>query len=334
MADEHGLDFGGTEPLSGDLDRVVGATENVPEPILVHRSPIPVDPDVGESAPVRLKITIGIFPETARHADPRLADDKLAHLSTNRRSFFIYDIGGDARHGSGKRAGLKRRQNVPRNETARSLSASRIIDNRQAAPSGGVKKPEPRIRIPGLSRGAENAQGRKVMLLCGGAAVTHETANQSRRDAENAHPMALDERPQTIRPRKIQSSFVKNHRRAEKGCTKNFPRPHHPSHVRHPVKHVLFSDIEAKQHVLSGLDRKSAVRVKRPFRPSGRSRGVNDHQRIFSVGPFRFRLIALFPALSIPPPSPTRIPRTRNPNPPKTNKFPTEGKKAKTPTAP
>src|SRR5438093_13480096 len=87
MAYEHGLDFGGTEPLSGDLDRVVGAAENVPETILIHRSPIPVDPDVGESAPVGLKITIGIFPKTARHADPGLADDKLAHLSTNRRSF-------------------------------------------------------------------------------------------------------------------------------------------------------------------------------------------------------------------------------------------------------
>src|SRR5205809_978520 len=205
----------------------------------------------------------------------------------------------------------------PSSSTAAQSPWTQTSENRQAAPSGGVEKPEPRIRIPGLSRGAENAQGRKVMLLCGSAAVTHETANQSRRDAENTHPMALDERPQTIRPRKIQSSLVKNHRRAEKGCTKNFPRPHHPSHVRHPVKHVLLSDIEAKQHVLRGLDRKTAVRVKRPFRPSGRSRGVNDHQRIFSVGPFRFRLIALLPDLFMPPPVATPSPRNRNPNPPK-----------------
>ena len=166
------------------------------------------------------------------------------------------------------------------------------------------------------------------MLLCGSAAVTHETANQSRRDAENTHPMALDERPQTIRPRKIQSSLVKNHRRAEKGCTKNFPRPHHPSHVRHPVKHVLLSDIEAKQHVLRGLDRKTAVRVKRPFRPSGRSRGVNDHQRIFSIGPFRFRLIALLPDLFMPPPVATRSPRNRNPKPPKNEHVLDGGRRA------
>src|SRR5206468_2553196 len=70
-------------------------------------------------------------------------------------------------------------------------------------------------------------------------------------------------------------------------------------------------------HVLRRLDRKTAVRVKRPFRPSGRSRGVNDQQRIFSIGPFRFRLIALLPDLFMPPPVATRSPRNRNPKPPK-----------------
>ena len=80
MADEHGLDFGGAEPFAGNFDRVVGAAENVPETIFINRSPIAVDPNVGESTPVGLKIAFRIFPETTRHADPRLTDDELADL--------------------------------------------------------------------------------------------------------------------------------------------------------------------------------------------------------------------------------------------------------------
>ena len=153
------------------------------------------------------------------------------------------------------------------------------------------------------------------MLLRRAGSVAHETPNQSRRDAENAHPMLLDKRPQTIRSGKIQSSLVKNHCRAEQGCAENLPRPHHPSHVRHPVKHVFSSNIEAKQHVLGSFDRKTTVGVKGSFGPAGRSRGVNDHHRIFSVGPFRFRFVALSPNLFMPPPVAIRSPRNRNSKP-------------------
>src|SRR5437899_11846678 len=109
------------------------------------------------------------------------------------------------------------------------------------------------------------------MLLHRAGSVAHETPNQSRRDAENAHTMLLDKRPQTTRAGKIQCSLVKNHWRAEKGRAENLPRPHHPSHVRHPVKNIFLSNIEAKQHVLRSLDRKPTVGVKGSFGPTGRS---------------------------------------------------------------
>src|SRR6266481_3845314 len=153
------------------------------------------------------------------------------------------------------------------------------------------------------------------MLLRRASSVTHETPNQGRRDAENAHPMLLDKRPQTIRSGKIQCSLVKNYCRAEKGRAENLPRPHHPSHVRHPVKNIFLSNIEAKQHVLCSFDRKPTVGVKGSFGPAGRSRGVNDHHGIFSVGPFRLRFVPLSPNLLMPPPVTTRNPRNRNPKP-------------------
>src|SRR6516162_6394640 len=117
MADEHGLDFGGTEPFSSNFGRVVRATENVPETIFVHGSPIAVDPNIGEPAPISLKIPLRIFPEAARHADPRLPHDELADLSAHRHSIFIDDIGGNARHRSRKSTGLERRENVTADQT-------------------------------------------------------------------------------------------------------------------------------------------------------------------------------------------------------------------------
>src|SRR5215813_9035773 len=109
------------------------------------------------------------------------------------------------------------------------------------------------------------------MLLRRNGAVTHETSDQSRRDAKNAHSILLDERPQTIRSGKIQRPIVKNHRRTEKSCAKHLPRPHHPSHVRHPVKNVLLSHIKAKHHVLSSFDRKPTVGVNGSFGSASRA---------------------------------------------------------------
>ena len=142
--------------------------------------------------------------------------------------------------------------------------------------------------------------------------MAHETSNQSRRDTENAHAMLLDQRPQTIRSGKIQCPLVEHHCRAEQGYAENLPRPHHPSHVRHPVKHVFSSNIEAKQHVLGGLDRKPTVGVKGSFGPTGRSGRVNDHQRIFSVGLFGFDFVALSLNLFMPPPVAIRSPWNRD----------------------
>src|SRR5215475_10822402 len=109
------------------------------------------------------------------------------------------------------------------------------------------------------------------MLLRRNGSVTHETSNQSRRDAENTHPISLDERPQTIRSGKIQCALVVNHRRTENGCAKHLPRPHHPSHVRHPVENVILSHIKAEHHVLSSFDWKTTVSVNGSLGPAGRT---------------------------------------------------------------
>src|SRR5215475_7260354 len=118
MANQNRFNFGWAEALAGNLDRVVGATQNVPETIFIDSSPIAVDPDIWESTPIGLQIALRILPKSARHTDPRLADDELANLPAYRSSFFIHHIGVDARHGSGKSARLERRENVAYDEAA------------------------------------------------------------------------------------------------------------------------------------------------------------------------------------------------------------------------
>ena len=45
--ESRGLHLRRAHPLARDLDGVIGATQDVPEPILVDLRPVAVDPDVG-----------------------------------------------------------------------------------------------------------------------------------------------------------------------------------------------------------------------------------------------------------------------------------------------
>src|SRR5206468_12175488 len=80
MCDQNRFHFGGTEPLAGYFNRVIAAAQNVPESIVIGRGPIAVDPDVGKSRPIGVDVTLSIFPEAARHSNPRLADYEFADL--------------------------------------------------------------------------------------------------------------------------------------------------------------------------------------------------------------------------------------------------------------
>ena len=55
--------------------------------------------------------------------------------------------------------------------------------------------------------------------------------------------------------------------------------------------------------------------VKGSFGPAGRSGSVNDDQRIFGVGPFRFRFVALLLNFLMPPTVTIRSPWNQSPKP-------------------
>src|SRR5207302_9919364 len=89
-----GLDLGGTDPLPGDLERVVRAALDVPVARVVDACPVAMDPDVREPRPIRLQVAAlfaraRIAPEAARHARPGLADDQLAHRAAHGPPLFV-----------------------------------------------------------------------------------------------------------------------------------------------------------------------------------------------------------------------------------------------------
>src|SRR5260370_16464428 len=90
MCDQNRFHFGGTEPLAGYFNRVVAAAQNVPESIVIDRGPIAVDPDVGKSRPIGVDVTLSIFPEAARHSNPRLPDYEFPRFPPPPLSIFVY----------------------------------------------------------------------------------------------------------------------------------------------------------------------------------------------------------------------------------------------------
>ena len=101
-----GLDLRRSHPLAGDLDCVVGAAQDVPEPFLVDQRPIAVHPDVGPARPVRLQIALRVLPQSEGHAEVGASDHELPDLAPHRLALLVEDRGVDAGDRTREAAGL------------------------------------------------------------------------------------------------------------------------------------------------------------------------------------------------------------------------------------
>ncbi len=99
----------------------------------------------------------------------------------------------------------------------------------------------------------------------------------------------------------IGGAVVDNGRCPQQRRAKNEPGAHHPAHVGHPVNDVAGMHVCAKGHVLRGFDGEAAVRVDCAFGFAGGAAGVDEHERIFGGGGFRFCLVGLGGDEVVPP---------------------------------
>src|SRR5687768_10550444 len=175
------FDFGGADALSGDLDGVVAAPQDVPEVVLVAQRPVAVDPDAGPAGPVRLLVAGGVLPEAAGHARPGVGHHQLSNLAPYGFALLVEDIDAHSRYGGVEAAWLDRLQRDAAEDPAGDLGPPAVVDDRTAASADVPEVPLPRRRVPRLAGAPENAEAGQIVP--GGDLVTmrHQGADRSGR---------------------------------------------------------------------------------------------------------------------------------------------------------
>src|SRR5262249_50100483 len=151
------------DALAGDLERVVGSPVDEPVPVLVDEGPVAMDPYVGPARPVRLDVSIGILPESVRHAGPRPCHDQLAHLTAHRLAVVAEALGGHPWDGTAEGARLDRAVGEAREDAARDLRTARVIEDGHAALADVIEEPAIGLGIPRLARRADDADRRQIV---------------------------------------------------------------------------------------------------------------------------------------------------------------------------
>ncbi len=142
------------------------------------------------------------------------------------------------------------------------------------------------------------------------AAVRHQGANRGGADPQVRDPVALDQRPQPIRPGIVGRALEDEEGGAQHRRPGHRPGTHHPAHVGEPEERVAALQVEAVGQVHGGLQREAGVDVDGALRPPGGAGGVDDHERVVGIGRGRLqRLIRGRCHRCIPPDVARRAPR-------------------------
>src|SRR5439155_20625326 len=146
VIDEGGFDLYRGDPVTGDVHDVVHAAEEPEVAVLVDLGAVAGEVDVVVLGPVLLDEAIGVAPDAAQHAGPRLADDEIAGLG--RPAALVEHGGVDAgkrlRRGAGlehRHAGQRRDENVAR------LGLPPRVHHRALAVPDHLPVPDPRLRV-------------------------------------------------------------------------------------------------------------------------------------------------------------------------------------------
>src|SRR5688572_1015815 len=128
MIDQDGFDFRRADTFSGNFNRVVRAPDDVPQTVLIDHRPIAVYPNIGKTRPISLYVTLRVVPKSSRHADPRLAHDKLSDPLAHGPTFIVDHIGGHSGQRPGKGTRLDGRENIAHDDSARDFGPARIVN--------------------------------------------------------------------------------------------------------------------------------------------------------------------------------------------------------------
>ena len=158
MRDQNRFHFCRAETFARNFNRVIAATENVPKSIVIDCRPVSVHPSVWPTRPITLDVALRVTPKSARHSDPRFANDQFANFAAHGFSVFIDYIRGHAGQRPGKRARFHRREDVAHDDATGDFRATGIINDREFSATDVLEQPHPWIGVPRFASGSEFAQ--------------------------------------------------------------------------------------------------------------------------------------------------------------------------------
>src|SRR5580765_6833399 len=273
------LELGGADALAGDVERVVGASVQVPVTVLVDRCPVAVRPDSREAPPVRVEVTLVVTPDAARHPRPWAFADELADFAAHGGAVRRVHVHVLAERRKAERDRLDRLGDAGREKAGADLGAAGAVHDRRRAAPDLVEEPTVRVLVPRLAGRAHRLQRRHVRLR---VAFRNQRAHEGRRDAEHRHALGLDELPDPVR-RKVRCSLRVDDRRAAGAAADDGPRPHDPTHVRGEVDAIARLDVRLVGNLACDRDEEPALDVERSLRLTGRSRRVRKQVGMFGV---------------------------------------------------
>src|SRR5207245_9944282 len=180
------------DPVPGDRHDVVDATEEPEIAILVALGAVAREVDVVVLRPVLLHETVGVAPDAAEHARPRLAEHEITCRC--RFALLVEHLGVDAWKQESRRARLENRERRQRrDEDVTRLGLPPRVHDGATAPADDLPVPHPGLRVDRLADGAEQPQAREIATLRVFVAPLHERTNRGRRRVTDRYDVLAPE---------------------------------------------------------------------------------------------------------------------------------------------
>ena len=124
---------------------------------------------------------------------------------------------------------------------------------------------------------------RRHVALQRDAFVGRQPADQCRGRSEMRDAVPLDQTRHARPIGEVRSAVVANQRGAPHQGARHHERSRDPAHVRRPAEDITALDVEVDRGIVGDFQREAAMRVHSALGLSGRSRRVDDHERIVGI---------------------------------------------------
>ena len=197
VGDEGRLHLGGGDAVAADVHHVVDAPEQPEVAVVVELGAVAGEVAVGEAAPVRVAVPLGVAVDAPQHRRPRPGQREVAPA--------------DGRRACRRRRPARRRCpgsgnvaepgfSVVQPGSGLIMMAARLglpprVDHRAAATADVLVVPHPGLGVDRLADRAEQAQAGQVVLGRLGGTPLHERPDGGGRGVEDGDAVLLDDRP-------------------------------------------------------------------------------------------------------------------------------------------